>query len=415
MQSLSGKVRGRYRRLARHRLRHRAGARRRRASRSRLPVSTTRILAEARRKLDVGAPDAWRRAAPTCESTQTSTPAIGAAVTRFGGLDILVNNAGVGIFTNVADMTPAQWAEVIDTNLTGVFNACHAALPHLRRRGGGFIINISSLSGKNPFAGAAAYCASKAGLNAFSEALMQEVRYDGIRVSYVMPGSVATGFGGGDPRRATTGRSRRTKWPKSSSTCCGTTRAACRAASSCGRRSRRGSERAGMSEDIHIRQAPRHARAPRNDDGDRARPSGRRARSADRFAGARGPARRVLPQRTVSRASRAWTSRSSSSSSTMRSSWCRARWRSCAAKRSARSRRAIIMIETLGQYKILEPARRRIARATSIRARDTRRRTDRRDHGRDAIGSRRIRSPRTISPRRPGGGGRVAPEHRDAL
>ena len=71
-------------------------------------------------------------------------------------------------------------------------------MPHLRRRGGGSIVNISSLAGKNPFAGAAAYCASKAGLNAFSEALMQEVRYDGIRVSYVMPGSVATGFSGGD-------------------------------------------------------------------------------------------------------------------------------------------------------------------------------------------------------------------------
>jgi 3-oxoacyl-[acyl-carrier protein] reductase len=79
-----------------------------------------------------------------------------------------------------------------------VFNACHAALPHLRRRGGGFIINISSLSGTNPFAGAAAYCASKAGLNAFSEALMQETRHDDIRVSYVMPGSVSTGFAGGD-------------------------------------------------------------------------------------------------------------------------------------------------------------------------------------------------------------------------
>ena len=127
--------------------------------------------------------------------------AIGAAVKRFGGLDILVNNAGVGLFTNVAEMKPAQWADVLETNLTGVFNACHAALPYLRQRGGGFIINISSLSGKNPFAGAAAYCASKAGLNAFSEALMQEVRYDGIRVSYVMPGSVATGFGGGDPSK----------------------------------------------------------------------------------------------------------------------------------------------------------------------------------------------------------------------
>ena len=127
--------------------------------------------------------------------------AIDAAVKRFGGLDVLVNNAGVGVFTNVAEMTPAQWAEVLETNLTGAFNACHVALPHMRRRGGGFIINISSLSGKNPFAGAAAYCASKAGLNAFSEALMQEVRYDGIRVSYVMPGSVATGFAGGDPAK----------------------------------------------------------------------------------------------------------------------------------------------------------------------------------------------------------------------
>lgn len=129
--------------------------------------------------------------------------AIGATVGRFGGLDILVNNAGVGIFVDVADMTPAQWSEVIDTNLTGVFYACHAALPHMRRRGGGFIINISSLAGKNAFSSAAAYCASKSGLNAFSEALMQEVRYDDIRVSYVMPGSVATGFSGGDEAKGT--------------------------------------------------------------------------------------------------------------------------------------------------------------------------------------------------------------------
>jgi 3-oxoacyl-[acyl-carrier protein] reductase len=124
--------------------------------------------------------------------------AVDATVARFGGLDVLVNNAGVGIFANVADMTPAQWSEVIDTNLTGVFHACHAAIPQMRRRGGGFIINISSLAGKSAFPTAAAYCATKSGLNAFSEALMQEVRYDNIRVSYVMPGSVATGFAGGD-------------------------------------------------------------------------------------------------------------------------------------------------------------------------------------------------------------------------
>ena len=129
------------------------------------------------------------------------TAAVKRAVERFGGLDILVNNAGLGMFANVADLTPEQWRETIDTNLTGVFHACHAAIPELRRRGGGWIINISSLAGKNAFPGAAAYCASKAGLNAFSEALMQEVRYDGIRVSYVMPGSVATGFAGLGRRR----------------------------------------------------------------------------------------------------------------------------------------------------------------------------------------------------------------------
>jgi 3-oxoacyl-[acyl-carrier protein] reductase len=124
--------------------------------------------------------------------------AVEATVARFGGLDILVNNAGVGAFTDVASMTPDQWAEVIGTNLTGPFHVTRVSLPHLRRRGGGFIVNISSLAGKNPFPQGAAYCASKAGLNSFSEALMQEVRYDNIRVSYVMPGSVATGFSGRD-------------------------------------------------------------------------------------------------------------------------------------------------------------------------------------------------------------------------
>ena len=126
---------------------------------------------------------------------------IAGTVSQFGGLDILVNNAGVGIFATVVDLTPQQWADVIDTNLTGVYNACHAALPVLRQRGGGAIINISSLAGANPFAGGAAYCASKSGLNAFSEALMQEVRYDNIRVSYVMPGSVATRFTASDESR----------------------------------------------------------------------------------------------------------------------------------------------------------------------------------------------------------------------
>jgi NAD(P)-dependent dehydrogenase (short-subunit alcohol dehydrogenase family) len=155
-------------------------------------------LSSARPKIEASGPAAVETLQADVRRYDEVQRAVEATVARFGGLDILVNNAGVGIFKDAADMTPAEWSLVIDTNLTGVFNACHASIPHMRRRGGGFIVNISSLAGKNAFASAGAYCASKSGLNAFSEALMQEVRYDGIRVSYVMPGSVATGFNGGD-------------------------------------------------------------------------------------------------------------------------------------------------------------------------------------------------------------------------
>jgi len=117
-------------------------------------------------------------------------------VRRHGGIDILINNAGVGWFGNVETEGHDDWRRVLDTNVTGVFNCCKAAIPHLRRRGGGWIINISSLAGTNAFAGGAGYCASKAALDLFSEALMQEVRHDGIRVSYVKPGSVNTDFSG---------------------------------------------------------------------------------------------------------------------------------------------------------------------------------------------------------------------------
>jgi NAD(P)-dependent dehydrogenase (short-subunit alcohol dehydrogenase family) len=127
-------------------------------------------------------------------------------IARFGRLDILINNAGVGRFALVADMSIETWRDVIETNLSGVFYCTRAAVPEMRRRGGGYIINISSLAGANAFTGGAAYCASKAALNAFSESLMQEVRYDNIRVSYVMPGSVATGFSHpGGARGADTG------------------------------------------------------------------------------------------------------------------------------------------------------------------------------------------------------------------
>ena len=118
------------------------------------------------------------------------------AAEEFGGLDVLVNNAGIGLFKPVEEMSPEEFRAVLETNLFGVFYGCRAAIPEMKRRGGGYIINVSSLAGANPHPRMAAYNASKFALNGFSEALMQEVRHDRIKVSYVMPGSVNTEFGG---------------------------------------------------------------------------------------------------------------------------------------------------------------------------------------------------------------------------
>jgi NAD(P)-dependent dehydrogenase (short-subunit alcohol dehydrogenase family) len=113
------------------------------------------------------------------------------------GLDILINNAGVGVFKSAAELSVEDWQKTLETNLSGVFYCCREAIPRMKRRGGGYIINISSLAGKNAFAGGAAYNASKFGLNGFSEAMMLDHRYEKVRVSYVMPGSVNTEFSPG--------------------------------------------------------------------------------------------------------------------------------------------------------------------------------------------------------------------------
>ncbi len=115
---------------------------------------------------------------------------------QLGGLDILINNAGVGIFSSVAETTIDHWRQTLGTNLDGAFYCSREALARFRARGGGFIVNISSLAGKNPFAGGASYNASKFGLNGFSEAMMLDHRYDNVRVCSILPGSVATEFGG---------------------------------------------------------------------------------------------------------------------------------------------------------------------------------------------------------------------------
>ena len=120
-------------------------------------------------------------------------------VSELGGVDILINNAGIGIFASVEETSPQDFRAVLETNLFGVFYCCHEAIPIMRKRGWGYIINISSLAGTNAHPQMAAYNASKFGLNGFSEALMQEVRHEGIKVSYIMPGSVNTEFGGDSP------------------------------------------------------------------------------------------------------------------------------------------------------------------------------------------------------------------------
>ncbi|MEP6782180.1 MAG: SDR family oxidoreductase [Acidobacteriota bacterium] len=125
--------------------------------------------------------------------------AVQTVIAKFKDLDVLVNCAGVGVGAPISDLPHDEWDRIIGTNLTGVFNCCKAAIPHMKTRGGGWIVNISSLASTNPFPGGAAYCASKAGLNAFSDALMQELRYDNIRVTSILPGSVATGFSGREP------------------------------------------------------------------------------------------------------------------------------------------------------------------------------------------------------------------------
>jgi NAD(P)-dependent dehydrogenase (short-subunit alcohol dehydrogenase family) len=114
---------------------------------------------------------------------------------KLGAADILVNNAGIGRFAPVSKLSFQDWKRTLDVNLTGTFLCSQEALSRFETRRGGYIINVSSLAGKNPFAGGAAYCASKFGLNGFTESMMLDHRYDGVRVSTIMPGSVDTGFG----------------------------------------------------------------------------------------------------------------------------------------------------------------------------------------------------------------------------
>lgn len=129
------------------------------------------------------------------------------AIERGGGrLDCLVNNAGIGLFSPVDELGGDDWRAVLDTNLSGAFYGIRAAAPQMKRQGSGWIFNIASLAAKNPFAGGAAYNASKFGLVGLSEAAMLDLRHAGVRVAAILPGSVDTQFGAGSERRAESAR-----------------------------------------------------------------------------------------------------------------------------------------------------------------------------------------------------------------
>jgi len=153
-----------------------------------------KVLQEALDKLRSTAPANVDGSSADVRNYEDCRKLMRAAAERFGGLDILVNNAGIGIFKPVDQLSVEEWDTTIHTNLSAVFYCCREAIPLMRKRGGGYIFNISSLAGTNAMPAGSAYNASKFGLNGFSEAMMQDVRYDGIRVSYLMPGSVDTDF-----------------------------------------------------------------------------------------------------------------------------------------------------------------------------------------------------------------------------
>lgn len=124
---------------------------------------------------------------------------VGTAKERFGRIDALVNCAGIAFITPFEEVTPEMWHDIIDTNLTGVFNCCHAVVPLLKLAGRGDIVNLGSRSGRYAFRGGVGYNTTKFGLQGFSEALFLDLHPHGIRVSLVAPGTVSTGLGGTVP------------------------------------------------------------------------------------------------------------------------------------------------------------------------------------------------------------------------
>ncbi len=161
---------------------------------------TKATAVEAAKKLNAHGNDRARALGLEADvrSYESQQKAAAATLEEFGAIDIVIANAGVGHYGTVEDLTIEQWQQTIDTNLTGPFYTLKATVDQLKRNRG-YFITISSLAGTNFFKGGSAYNASKFGLTGFTQAAMLDLRHHGVKVSTIMPGSVATYFNGNEP------------------------------------------------------------------------------------------------------------------------------------------------------------------------------------------------------------------------
>lgn len=156
---------------------------------------------EAAYNLNKNYPDSAIGVTADVRILESQKQSVRAVLDKWGQLDVLIANAGLGHFASVEELTAEQWEATIDTNLTGVFYSVKAAIPALKQSEG-YIITIASLAGTNFFAGGSAYNASKFGLVGFTQAIMLDLRHAGIKVTTIMPGSVATYFNDHTPSTA---------------------------------------------------------------------------------------------------------------------------------------------------------------------------------------------------------------------
>lgn len=175
----------------------------RRGHRLALLARDQKALEGAARRLSASAPEVKTFACDVRDAAQVAST-FEKALAWARRADVLVNNAGIGGFGAIHELSDEVWDDTLDTNLRGVFLCSRAVAPQMIRQRSGYIINISSLAGKNFFAGAAAYCASKWGLMGLSKCMAEDLRGHGIRVTAICPGSVQTEFSphaGKDPKK----------------------------------------------------------------------------------------------------------------------------------------------------------------------------------------------------------------------